>query len=152
EGAERNEEPAEIDLDKLEEGNGKLRGERSLTDFSDNGGSDQGRGALDNDLDAATKAFGRLLVHLEIIVIQADCAINEREQEDNPDIRIAQIAPQENGHGYAGQDHQPAHGRGALLLQQMTLGTLFPDRLALALTNAQGLDDVRPEQEHKQKR
>jgi hypothetical protein len=30
----------------------------------------------------------------------------------------------------------------------MALGTFLPDRLALALADAQRLDDLRPEQEH----
>ena len=49
-----------------------------------------------------------------------------------------------------GQDHQPAHGRGALLLEQVTLGAVSADRLAFALADAQRPDDDRAEQEDEQ--
>jgi hypothetical protein len=147
-GAEGNEEPAEIDLDGFEEGDGKLGGERRLADLGDDRGGDQRRDTFDNDLDTTAEALGRLLGDFEIIVVEPDGAIDEGEKQDHPNIWIAQIAPEQDRDGDAGQDHQPAHRRRALLLQKGALGTFFPDRLALALADAQRLDDLRPEQEH----
>ena len=107
---------------------------------------------LDDDLDAAAEALGRLLRHFEIIVIEADGAVDEGEQQHDPDISVAQISPEQHGNGDAGEDHQPAHGGRALLLQEMPLGAVFADRLAFALTDAQGPDHLGPEQEHEQQR
>ncbi len=152
EGAERNEQPAEIDQHALEEGNGERGRERLLADIDDDGGGDHGGGGLDDDLDAAAEAFGRLLGHFEIVVVETDGAIDEGEQQHDPDIRIAQIAPEQHGDGHAGQDHQAAHGGRALLLQEMALGAVFADRLTFALADTQGPDHLRPEQEHEQKR
>ena len=109
-------------------------------------------GTLDEEPDAPAGAFHRLARHLEIIVIEADGAIDEGDDEHHPDIRVMQIAPEQRGDGDPRQDHQPAHGRRALLLQQVTLGPVGADRLALALANAQRPDDGRPEQEHEQQR
>src|SRR4029079_17352046 len=52
----------------------------------------------------------------------------------------------------AGEDHQPAHGGRALLLQEMPLGTVFAYRLAFALPDAQRPDHLGREQKHDQQR
>ena len=147
-----NEQPAEIDQHALEERNGERGGERLLADMDDDGSGDHGGGGFDDDLDAAAEAFRRLPGHFQIIVVEADGAIDEGEQQHHPDISVAQIAPQQHGDGDAGQDHQPAHGRRALLLEEMALGAVFADGLALALADAQGPDHLGPEQEHEQQR
>src|SRR6188474_1784428 len=60
------------------------------------------------------EALGRLLGDFKIIVVEPDGAIDEGEKQDHPNIWIAQIAPEEDRDGDAGQDHQPAHRRRAL--------------------------------------
>ncbi len=152
EGAEGDEEPTKVDLHVLEEGNGERGGERRLADIGDDRGGDHRGERFDDDLDVAAEAFRRLLAHLEIIVVKTDGAIDEGEEQNHPDIRVAQIAPQQDGDSQAGQDHEPTHGWGALLLQEMALGAVFAYRLPFALADAQGPDHPRPEQEHEEKR
>src|SRR5207302_10188143 len=88
-----------------------------------------------------------LLGYLEVVVIEADEAKAERHCEHDPDVRIEWIGPQHRADREAGQDHQPAHG-GRALLAEMRLRAVGPDRLALALADAQMIDDPGPEQEH----
>src|SRR5581483_12520721 len=98
----------EVDHDVLEEGNGELGRKRRFADFGDDGRSDHGGGGFDDDLDAAAKALDRLFGHLEVVVIEADGAIDEGEEEHDPHIGIAEIAPEQHGDGDAGQDHESA--------------------------------------------
>src|SRR3989337_2737658 len=116
--------------------------------MDDDGSGDHGSAGLDDDLDAAAEAFRRLPGHFEIVVVETDGAIDEGEQQDDPDINIVQIAPEQHGGGHAGQDHQAAHGRRALLLEEMAFGTVFADRLSFALTDTQGPDHLGPEQDN----
>ena len=88
---------------------------------------------------------------LDVVVVEADGAVAERHEQHDPDVPVAQVGPQQRRHRHAGQDHEPAHGRRALL-GQMRLRAVLADRLALALLEAQQIDDGRPEQEHEQQR
>ena len=92
-----------------------------------------------------------LLRHLQIVVVESDEAEAERHREHDPDIGIERIGPQQRRDHEAGQDHQPAHRRRALLGDQMRLRAVGADRLALALPQPQMIDDPGPEQEHEQR-
>ena len=92
----------------------------------------------------------RLLCHLEIVVIEADQSEAERDAEHDPHIGIERIGPQQCRHHEAGEDHQPTHGGRALLGNEMRLRPVGADRLALALPDAQVVDDPGAEQEHEQ--
>ncbi len=92
------------------------------------------------------KPLSALLRHLEIIVVEADRAEAERHQQRRDHVDVGKIGPEQRGADDAGKDHQAAHGRRAGLLE-MRLRTVGADRLALALPDAQRLDDRRSEQE-----
>ena len=92
-----------------------------------------------------------LLRHLQIVVVEADEAEAERHRQHDPDIGVERIGPQQRRDHEAGQDHQPAHRRRALLGDQMRLRAVGADRLALALPQPQMIDDPGPEQEHEQR-
>ena len=76
------------------------------------------------------KTFRRLLGDFQVVVVEADGAVDQCEQQHDPDEHILQIAPQQDSDGDAGQDHEPAHGRRALLLDDMPLRAVFADGLA----------------------
>ena len=100
---------------------------------------------------SAREAGVRLLGDLQIVVVEADEAEAERHGKHDPDIWIAQVGPQQGRDHETGEDHQPAHGRRAALGDQMRLRTVLADRLPLALSQAQVVDDPRPEQEDEQR-
>ena len=89
-----------------------------------------------------------LLGDLEIVVVEADRAEGERHAEHDPDIVVGGIGPQHRRHHDPEQDHQAAHGGRALLGDEVRLRPVGADRLALALLQAQVVDDPRPEQKH----
>jgi hypothetical protein len=93
-----------------------------------------------------------LFGHLQIIVIKTDETIPERHAKYDPHIRIGQIGPHQDRHHHAKQNHQAAHGGRADLGDQVGLRTIGADRLAFALTGAQEVDDVGPEQQHERQR
>ena len=88
----------------------------------DRGGGGQRGDGFDQDLDASARTFRRLPGDFQVVVVEADGAIDQCEQQHHPDEHIFQIAPQQRGDGDAGQDHQPAHGRRALLLDEVRSG------------------------------
>ena len=106
---------------------------------------------FDQQPQLAGEAAMGLLRHLQIVVVEADEAEAERHREHDPDIGIERIGPQQRRDHEAGQDHQPAHRRRALLGDQMRLRAVGADRLALALAQPQMIDDPGPEQEHEQR-
>src|SRR5262245_39787750 len=148
ERAEDDIQPTEIDERALEKGNSERGCERLLASMHDRGGGGHGSEGFDHDLDASAETFGRLLGDFQIVVVEADGAIDQGAQQNDPDKNILQIAPQQHSDGDAGQDHEPAHSRRALLLDEMALGSVFADGLAPALANAQRADHPRPEQKH----
>ena len=92
----------------------------------------------------------RLLRHLQIVVVEADRAEAQRDEQHDPDIGARQARPQQRGRDQPEQDHQAAHRRRALLGQQMRGRAVGADRLALALFEPQRRDDRRPEEEHEE--
>ena len=116
---------------------------------------DECRDAGDQEFDGqprlAGKAEMRLLGDLQIVVIEADRAEAQRHQQHHPDIDAGDVGPQQRRDDDARQDHQPAHGRRAGLLE-MRLRPVGADRLALALPDAQRVDDRRAEDEDDQRR
>ena len=89
----------------------------------------------------------RLLRHLEIVVVEADRAEAEGDEEHDPDIGALRVGPEERRGEEAEEDHQPAHGGRALLGQKMRRGAVGADRLALALLQPQPRDDRRAEEQ-----
>jgi hypothetical protein len=88
----------------------------------------------------------RLFRDLQIVVVEADRAEAHGDQQHGPDIDRGKVTPQERRADNAGKHHKPAHCRRPGLLE-VRLRTVGADRLALALSNAQRVDDRRPKQE-----
>ena len=151
EGAEEHEEPAEIEHHVLEEGNRqRSRGRVAAEPHQRVAGGERDH-AFDQQPKLAGKAAMGLLGHLQIVVIEADKAEAERHREHDPDIGVERIGPQQRRDHEAGQDHQPAHRRRALLGDEVRCRAVGADRLALALAQPQMIDDPGPEQEHEQR-
>ena len=93
-----------------------------------------------------------LLGDLKIVVVKSDQAETQRHAEHDPDVRIHRVRPQDGRDQHAGQDHQPAHRRRALFGDEMRLRPVGADRLALALLQAQQVDDRPAEQKHEHQR
>ena len=115
------------------------------------------RDAGDHELRTASRTLPenplrRRFRDLQEIVIEADGAEAQRHEQHRPDIEIVKIGPQQRRYDDARQDHQPAHGRRALLLDDMALRPVGADRLAAALLDLEQRDDARPEQEDEEQR
>ena len=76
-----------------------------------------------------------LLDDLEVIVQKADEAEADGDQDQHPDEGVVQLRPEQGGGQGGEDDHQAAHGGGAVL-GEMRLGPVFPDILA----DLQGLE------------
>ncbi len=91
-----------------------------------------------------------LLLHLCIVVDEADSRKDNQRQERDPDVEIAQVGPKQRGGDDRDHNQYAAHGGGAGLLL-VTLGAFLADVLAdlefAQLANQQG-----PEDETQQKR
>ena len=134
----------------LKNGNGQRSRQRRIADPHEDADGNAGNGELRQQPHLARKALGRRLGDLEEIVIKADGAETQRHEQHGPDIEIAQVGPQQRGNEDARQDHQPAHGRRALLFDDVALRPVAADRLAAALLHLEQRNDARPEQEDEQ--
>ena len=101
---------------------------------------------------APPKPRGGLLRHLQIVVVESDAAEAERDARARSRHRgCADWPTAAVDTTMRDQDHQPAHGRRAGL-DEVRLRPVGADRLALALPDAQVVDDPGPEQEHEDQR
>src|SRR5208282_1617823 len=100
---------------------------------------------------AAGEAEMRLLRHLQIIVIEADRGEAHGDEQHDPHIGAFQVGPQQSRDEEAEQDHEAAHGRRALLAQNMRGRSVDADRLTLALFQPQRGNDRRTEEEDEKK-
>jgi hypothetical protein len=82
------------------------------------------------------------LLDLVIIVHEPDQPETERHEDARPGVAVAEVHPQQQRDRDGGQDHQPAHGGRADLLE-VRLRAIVADRLALALADAQPADELR---------
>ena len=92
---EGDEEPAEIEQEVLDEGKGQRRGERRLAGAHDHPGGDAGDHELDRQPRLAGEAEMRLLGDLQVVVVEADRAEAERDQQHDPDIDAGEVGPQQ---------------------------------------------------------
>ena len=115
-------------------------------------GGDQADAALAQQLQPAGQAAARALGELEIVVGEADQPVAQGDDQHDPDIAVAQVRPEQRGRGQRQQDQHAAHGGRALLGQQVALGPVQADRLALALLPLQPADQGRADQEADQER
>jgi hypothetical protein len=150
-GGEQREEQAERDQQVLEERHGEARRQRFRREPDDPQGRNQADAQLRDQLDAAGQALGVALGQLQEIVAEADGAVAQGHPQHDPDIAVAEIGPQQRGYAGGDQEHEPAHGRRALLGEQMRFRAVFADRLAFALLQLQPADDVRADIERHEK-
>src|SRR3954447_2120878 len=87
---------------------------------------------------------------LQEIVVEADRPETERDEKHRPNIEIAEIGPEKGRDENAREDHETAHGRRSLLLEDMPLGTIAPDRLAAALLDFEERNDPRTAEPNEQ--
>ena len=150
--AEGDVEPAEIDQQVLEHREGDRGGQgvgfavlMGAVADQDEGG-DAGDGELDQDLGQAGDAGRGLFGDLGVVVEKAQGPVAEGDQQHHPDIEVLQVRPQQGADQQPGQDHEPAHGRGAGLLDDVALDAFLADRLAAALFGAHPVDEARAHQ------
>ena len=105
---------------------------------------DRRNAEADQQARAGRDAIGALLRYLGIIIEEAEQRIGERHEQHDPDIGVAQIAPEQHADQQADPDEHAAH-RGCALLRQLLFKRQITDRLALALTGPKHVDDHIPE-------
>jgi hypothetical protein len=145
--AENPKEPAEVDHDVLQEGNGKagfhaLRAQ--LDEPDDRQGADHDLG---QQLEPAGQAVGAAPGELQHVVGKADRAEADRDVEDRPHEAVGQIRPQQGRHAERQEDEEAAHGRRARLGQHVGFRPVVADRLSRALLGLQPLNDARADDE-----
>ena len=59
-------------------------------------------------------AVGVFIDHFAPVVVKTERACSKQYAQENPDIRVRPVAPQQRGHGDGGQDQRTAHGRRAV--------------------------------------
>src|SRR5438128_10264970 len=84
----------------------------------------------------------RVLCQLAVIIEEADQPEPDRDEQDDPDIRIGQISPQQGRDAQREQNEETAHRRRSLLAQQMAVGTVGANRLPIALLPPQPKDEA----------
>ena len=148
----RNEEPPERQEDVLEERHRETGRERRRGQLHD----PERAGAADGDerkqFRPPAQPVARVPGQLEIVVGEADGTESERDEEHRPHIGVGEIGPQERRDAGREQDQHAAHGRRALLGDQMARRAVRPDRLALALVAPEAPDDGRAEDEADEQR
>src|SRR5438477_242796 len=78
--------------------------------------------------------------HLERIIDETEQAEAQRNEQNDPDVDLAQIGPQQCRADGRNQNQEATHRRCALLFDDMPLRTIGTDRLSLALPFAQPAD------------
>ena len=114
--------------------------------------ADAGDHDRERELDLARHALGIALGDLEEVVPQADRAERHGDAEHDPDIAVGEVGPQQRRDRERDQDQEPAHGRRALLADEVAGRTVLADRLALLLLAAQPADQAAADQEAQDQR
>ncbi len=113
-------------------------------------------GERDQEAEAQAHLAGhprdREVPHLQEIVGESDCPKTESDQHDDPDEAVVEPRPEERRDQQRAEDHHAAHGRRAGLLDQVALGPVVADRLALPLHPAQPVYNRPAEDEGKKQR
>src|SRR5262249_21375275 len=102
---------------------------------------------LRQELRTARESAARPARELEEIVEEADQPEADGDEEDDPNIAVAQVGPEERRQRQREQDQDAAHRRRALLGDDVRLRTVGADRLALALLLLQPADRARAQDE-----
>ena len=142
--------PAEIEHEAADERH-RERGRAIGADPHHRVAGERGDDIFAEQARAAGEAAIRLLRHLEIVVVEADHGEAGGDEQHDPHIGAFEIGPQQRRDEEAEQDHEPAHGRRALLGEKMRGRSVGADRLPLALFQPQRGDDRRTEEEDEEK-
>ncbi len=105
---------------------------------------------LREELLARAEAEALLLDHLQVVVGEADRPEKESGADEDPDVLVGEVGPEEGGDEDPGEDQHPAHGRRPRL-GLVGLRPLLADVLA-DLQAAQALDHPRPQHQHQEER
>jgi hypothetical protein len=122
-----------MDQHALEEWDGQLGREVLGCDDHDRHRGNEADADLEGQLHAPGQALAVALGQLEEVVAEADRAIADGHPQHDPDIAIRQIGPEQRGDREREQDQHAAHGRCALLGEEVALRPVEADGLSLAL-------------------
>ena len=112
---------------------------------------DEGDEEAQQEADLTRHAVHGLLGHLGVIVREADQAEGHGHEQHDPDVSIVEPRPEQGRGQQRADDQQSAHG-GCACLDKVPLGTVATDRLALALTAAQHVDQRSAKEKAKDQR
>ncbi len=124
---ENNVKPAEIGPQGLEEGNTEVAVKVGVA-VEDNS-EEYGACQLVEQLAPGTQAPAVFLCYFLEVIIGADGAEPERNREDESDIAVGKVCPEQGGVDHGEDDQHAAHCRDTFLLQ-VGLRTVFPNHLA----------------------
>src|SRR5690606_17066210 len=150
--AEQEEEPSKLDKQRLEERHGKRCLQRLTRHEHQRPHGNKGDDELKKKLHTARHTLRRNLRDFEIVIRKAHRAEAERHEENDPDIRIFEIRPKQDGRHEPHQNKEATHGGRTLLLDHMRLRAVFTNRLATPLLCLQQRDKPRPEEKADEKR
>ena len=139
--------PAQRDQQRLEERHRDCTGQRRILQLHHGIAGSKRHRELDQELALAADAVRGALGDLQVVVGKAEQPETRRDQQHDPDIGIGEIRPEQCRNHRRHQDQQAAHGRRALLFDDVALRAFGADRLALALALAQPGDRRRPHEE-----
>ena len=125
--------PAEIERQITEIGNCQAVTVGFRRSIRNDGRSNQCGRKLENKLHTGGHGIGRLFGDFDVVVNKSGGAVNEQNQQADPDEIIVQISPKQRTENAAAENKQSAHGGGSFFCQQMALRTVFADRLSFAL-------------------
>src|SRR3984885_10763900 len=150
EWAEQQEGPAEIEHEAAHERHGKL-GRAIGADTHQRITGERSDDIFAKQARTAREPTFRLLRDFQVIVVKADHGEAGSDEQHDPNIRAFEIGPKQSRDKQPEQDHEPAHGRRALLGEKMRSWPIGTDRLALSLFPTKGGDYLRTEEEDEKK-
>jgi hypothetical protein len=148
---ERHVEPSQVQEHVLEEGEARLSHELAVDrpDVEEDAEKDAEQD-LAHELLATDQSLGLALDDLQVVVEEAEDAHPDRGQQQEVDVGIPQIGPEQRRDHRGGQDDEPAHRRRAGF-RAVPLGALLADHLA-GLDLAHLADDPGPDQKREEQR
>ena len=88
-----------------------------------------------------------LLGNLDVVIHEPQQAVTTGHKQDDPNVGVGQVCPNDGGCQHREQDHGTAHRGRALFRQQVAFWSVGPNGLALLLDRAQPLDNRRTHKE-----
>ena len=150
--AERQIEPPEVEQHSLEKRHGERVRERCRRDVGEAHAGDCAEGDFERQLGPSGKTAMRVAGQLTIIVDKPDQTETDRDEQNDPDIRIGEIGPEQGRNRQRQQDQKAAHRRRSLLAHQVPGRAVGANRLTVRLFRSQPGDDPRPANKADQQR